>query len=74
LAEVIGFARALDRMPIRLWVYGIEGSRFGIGSELSPEVAKVEAVSVRIAEEAGVERLRICLYRVVQGVGFRPLI
>jgi hydrogenase maturation protease len=59
LAEVIGLARALDRMPSRLRVYGIEGRRFGIGSALSPEVAKaVEAVSMRIAAEAGVQRLR----------------
>lgn len=75
LEEVIGLARALDRMPIRLRVFGIEGRRFGIGSELSPEVAEaVEAVSLRIAAEAGVERLRICLYGVVQGVGFRPFV
>jgi hydrogenase maturation protease len=59
LAEAIGLARALDRTPIRLRVYGIEGRRFGIGSALSPEVAKaVEAVSLRIATEAGVQPLR----------------
>jgi hydrogenase maturation protease len=40
LSEVIGLARALDRMPVRLRVYGIEGRSFGIGSALSPEVAK----------------------------------
>ena len=75
LAEMIGLARALDRMPTRLRIYGIEGNRFAIGSELSPEVATaVEDVSVRIAVEAGVERLRICLCGVVQGVGFRPFV
>ena len=57
LAELIGLARVLGRMPTRLRVYGIEGRRFGIGSELSPEVAQaVEDVSVRIAEEARVAR------------------
>src|SRR5262249_24156896 len=75
IAEMIWLARALDRMPIRLRIYGIEGRRFGVGSKLSPEVVQaVDAVSVRIAEEAGVERLRICLYGVVQGVGFRPFV
>jgi hypothetical protein len=44
-------------MPARLRVYAIEGRHFGIGNELSPEVARsVEAVSTRIAEEAALER------------------
>jgi hydrogenase maturation protease len=63
LAEVIELARVLERVPNRLRVYGIEGRRFGLGSELSPEVAKaVEDVAMRIAAEAGVERLGLCLY------------
>jgi hydrogenase maturation protease len=54
LATMIGLARVLDRMPRRLRIYGIEGSRFGIGSEVSLEVARaVEDVSVRIARDAG---------------------
>src|SRR5215813_11751164 len=45
LAEMIGLARALVRMP-----------------------------ALKIAKAAGVERLRSCLYGVVQGVGFRPFV
>jgi hydrogenase maturation protease len=61
LSEMIGLARALERMPNRLRVYGIEGRRFGIGSALSPEVAKaVENVAMRIAVEASIEQLSIC--------------
>ena len=45
LAETIELARALDRLPERLTVYGIEGERFAAGDELSPPVgAAVEAV------------------------------
>jgi hydrogenase maturation protease len=57
LAEAVRLAKVLDRMPARLRVYAIEGRHFGIGNELSPEVARsVDAVSTRIAEEAGLER------------------
>ena len=55
LAEMIGLARVLDRMPARLRIYGIEGRHFSVGSELSAEVAKaVEDVAVKIAGEAQV--------------------
>ena len=38
LAEAIKLARALDRFPKTLRVYGIEGRRFDAGSPVSPEV------------------------------------
>lgn len=45
LAETIELARALDRLPARLTVYGIEGERFEAGTGLTPAVsAAVEAV------------------------------
>ena len=48
-AEAINLARALNCLPRRLRVYGIEGQRFGPGCELSPEVqGAVEAVVQRI--------------------------
>jgi hydrogenase maturation protease len=38
LAEVIELARALDRLPARLTIYGIEASSFRHGEPLSPGV------------------------------------
>ena len=38
LAEAFRLARALDRFPKTLRVYGIEGRRFDAGSPVSPEV------------------------------------
>ena len=45
LAEAVELARALERLPGRLLVFGIEGKRFDAGAGLSPEVeqAAVEA-------------------------------
>jgi hydrogenase maturation protease len=52
VAEAIEMARALDRLPSRLIVYGIEGSRFGCGGPPSPEVADaVEQLAQRIVNE-----------------------
>ena len=46
---VIELARALDRLPVRLAGYGIEGAAFEIGTGLSPAVeAAVEAVTSRL--------------------------
>jgi hydrogenase maturation protease len=39
VAEAIELARALGRLPASLTVYAIEGSRFEVGQELSPEVS-----------------------------------
>jgi hydrogenase maturation protease len=52
VAQAIELARALDRLPARLRVYGIEGKEFAIGSAVSPEVERaVEDVVRRIADE-----------------------
>ena len=52
LADVIELARALDRLPVRLAGYGIEGAAFEIGTGLSPAVeAAVEAVTSRLLAE-----------------------
>jgi hydrogenase maturation protease len=50
--DAIEMARALGKLPPRLMVYGIEGSHFEPGAELSPAVktAMVETVQ-RINEE-----------------------
>lgn len=49
LAETIELARALGKLPPRVLVYGIEGSDFGTGRPLSPEVeAAVETVVTAI--------------------------
>jgi hydrogenase maturation protease len=52
VAEAIELARALNRLPSRLRIYGIEGRRFDPGAVPSPEVAAaVEAVTQQIANE-----------------------
>jgi len=38
VAEAIELARALNCLPVRLRVYGVEGRRFEPGAEISPEV------------------------------------
>ena len=48
VAEAVELARALDRLPRRLLVLGIEGKRFGAGAGLSPEVE--QAVDRLVAE------------------------
>jgi hydrogenase maturation protease len=48
VAEVIELARALNRLPARVLVYGIEASDFFHGGRLSPEVE--DAVSQVVAE------------------------
>jgi hydrogenase maturation protease len=39
LADALELARALGRLPPRVVVYGIEGSRFAPGRPMSPAVA-----------------------------------
>jgi hydrogenase maturation protease len=54
LAETIELARALDRLPERLSVYGIEGGCFDAGNELSrPVRAAVDAVREELRERLG---------------------
>jgi hydrogenase maturation protease len=52
LADAVELARALERLPERLVVFGIEGARFGAGHELSPEV---EAAAAEVAAAVGEE-------------------
>jgi hydrogenase maturation protease len=53
LAEAVELARALDRLPARLELYGIEGGAFDTGRALGPEVqAAVERVASEIAARA----------------------
>jgi hydrogenase maturation protease len=52
LAEAIELARALNRLPPRLVVFGIEGKTFAAGAPLSPEVeAAAGQVVDRVLEE-----------------------
>jgi hydrogenase maturation protease len=55
LAEAVELARALGRLPALAIVYGIEGSSFQVGEELTPAVAAsvdpvAEAVRKEVAE------------------------
>jgi hydrogenase maturation protease len=38
--EAVELARAMDRLPKSLSIYGIEGKQFSIGSPVSPEVER----------------------------------
>ena len=52
VAEAIRLARVLDRLPKRLRVFGIEGQRFDVGVDISPEVLRaVEEVAKQITAE-----------------------
>jgi len=52
VAEAVELARALDRLPVSLVVYGIEGADFSAGEGLSPVVAlAVENATQRISAE-----------------------
>lgn len=51
-AESIELARALDQLPSRVIVYGIEGKDFGQGEGFSPEVEKaIDKVARRIIRD-----------------------
>lgn len=53
LGEAIELARALDRLPSRVVVYGVEGLRFDAGSGLSREVqAVIPALADEVLREA----------------------
>lgn len=52
LADVVELARALDRMPGALIIYGIEGARFDAGVKLSrPVRAASRTATARLLEE-----------------------
>jgi hydrogenase maturation protease len=48
VAEAVELGRALERLPRRLLVLGIEGKRFDAGAGLSPEV---ERAAARLVDE-----------------------
>lgn len=52
VAEAVELARALNQLPPRLVIYGIEGGDFTAGEQLSPEVAAaVDEVLGRVRQE-----------------------
>jgi hydrogenase maturation protease len=56
VAEAVEIARALGRLPPKLLIYGIEGSRFDVGGSLSAELAAaIERLAEEIASVARVE-------------------
>jgi hydrogenase maturation protease len=57
VAEAVELGRALERLPRRLLVFGIEGARFDAGAGLSPEVERAVA---RLVDEL-VRRLSTAL-------------
>lgn len=56
VAEAVELARALDCLPSRLVIYGIEGKCFDAGEQMSPEVlASIDDVTERILAELHLE-------------------
>ena len=54
VTEVVELGRALDRLPKRLLVFGIEGAAFSAGDALTAAVAAVvEPLAAELLEEAG---------------------
>ena len=52
VAEGIELARAMGSLPARVVVYGIEGARWELGDDLSPEIeAAVSVVADRVRDE-----------------------
>jgi len=51
VAEAVELARALNRIPARLIVYGIEGKNFDSRVELSPEVKAAAEEVFRLVKE-----------------------
>jgi hydrogenase maturation protease len=54
VAEAIELARALDRLPATVTVFGIEGERFDLGAAVSPSVAVAIDAVVASVEDAPV--------------------
>ena len=59
LAEAVELARALNQLPQRLIVFGIEGKQFDIGSDLSPEVEKIVPRVVALVLEEVRQELKV---------------
>jgi hydrogenase maturation protease len=57
LGEAVAMARALGRLPDKVVVFGVEGERFDLGTELTPTVADavsavVTAICLEVAQAA----------------------
>jgi hydrogenase maturation protease len=53
VADAVGLATALGRLPARLEIYAIEGEDFSLGAPLSPAVAQtVDALGTRLAAKS----------------------
>lgn len=83
VAEAVGLARELKRLPARLVLIGIEGEDFSEGTECSEKVTLaiecasdvvLDAVGVQNFEPLKTQRLLIQIQGTVQGVGFRPFV
>ncbi|MFY9717121.1 MAG: hydrogenase maturation protease [Thermoplasmata archaeon] len=56
LAEAVALGRALGRLPRRLVLYGVAGSRFEVGGAMTPDVnAAIDRVAAAIEGEIRVE-------------------
>ena len=55
IAEAVEMARTLNRLPLQLTVYGIEGADFTLGAQLSPDVAlAVHMATQYIKDDIGI--------------------
>jgi hydrogenase maturation protease len=59
LAEAVELARALHQLPQRLIIFGIEGKRFDIGTDLSPELEKIVPRVVALVLEEARQELKV---------------
>jgi hydrogenase maturation protease len=51
IGEAVALGRALDRLPRRVVVFGIEGERFGSGVELSDAVQRGATTAAKLVRE-----------------------
>jgi len=56
IADALELGRALGRAPRRVMVLGVEGASFGVGDEMTPEVARaIDVLVAAVREELGLE-------------------
>ena len=56
IADTLELGRTLGRAPRRVVVLGVEGASFGIGEEMTPEVAgAIDVLVASVADELGLE-------------------
>jgi hydrogenase maturation protease len=56
IAETLELGRALGRAPHRVVVLGLEGAAFGMGEEMTPEVAQaIDELVLAVVTELGLE-------------------